>query len=74
MPRTHFTDAELQELHDLAAHWGKIIARRTGGDAIHFDLNTMEQIAQAATAGLVEGTLILAARERHRQGTGIELS
>jgi hypothetical protein len=57
MPRTHFTDAELQELHDLAAQWGKIIARRTGGDAIHFDLNTMEQIAQAATAGLVEGTL-----------------
>ena len=57
MPRTHLTDAELQELHDLAAQWGKIIARRTGDDALHFDLNTLEQIAQAASAGLVEGTL-----------------
>jgi hypothetical protein len=57
MPRTHLTDAELQELHDLAAQWGKIIARRTGDDAIDFDLSALEQIAQAAAAGLVEGTL-----------------
>jgi hypothetical protein len=57
MPRTHLTDTELHELHDLAAQWGKIIARRTGEDAIDFDLHTMEQIAQAAAAGLVEGTL-----------------
>ena len=33
------TPAELQELHDLAAQWGKIIARRTGDDAIEFDLS-----------------------------------
>jgi hypothetical protein len=57
MPRTHLTAAELQELHDLAAQWGKIIARRTGDDAIDFDLHALEQIAQAAAAGLVEGTL-----------------
>jgi hypothetical protein len=57
MPRTHLTAAELQELHDLAAQWGKIIARRTGDDAIDFDLSVLEQIAQAAAAGLVEGTL-----------------
>lgn len=57
MPRTHLTDAQLQELHDLAAQWGKIIARHTGDDAIHFDLHAREQIAQAASAGLVEGTL-----------------
>lgn len=47
----------MQELHDLAAQWGKIIARRTGDDAIEFDLDALEQIAQAAAAGLVEGTL-----------------
>jgi len=57
MPRTHLTRAELQELHTLAAEWGKIIARRTGDDAIQFDLDALEQIAQAAAAGLVEGTL-----------------
>jgi hypothetical protein len=57
MPRTHLTAAELQELRDLAAQWGKIIARRTGDDAIDFDLHTLEQIAQAAAAGMVEGTL-----------------
>src|SRR5262245_17793722 len=57
MPRTHLTPAELQELHDLAAQWGKIIARRTGDDAIDFDLSTLESIAQAAAAGLVEGPL-----------------
>ena len=57
MPRTHLTPAELQELHSLAAQWGKIIARRTGDDALAFDFAALEQIAQAAAAGLVEGTL-----------------
>ena len=57
MSRTHLTPAELQELHDLAAQWGKIIARRTGDDAIDFDMSALESIAQAAAAGLVEGTL-----------------
>jgi hypothetical protein len=57
MPRTQLTDAELQELHDLAAQWGKIIARRSGDDALAFDFAVMEQLAQAAAAGLVEGTL-----------------
>jgi hypothetical protein len=51
MPRTHLTPAELQELHDLAAQWGKIIARRTGDDAIGFDLSALESITQAAAAG-----------------------
>jgi hypothetical protein len=57
MPRSQLTETELQELHDLAAQWGKIIARRTGDDTVDFDLHAMEQIAQAAAAGLVEGTL-----------------
>lgn len=42
IPRTHLTDAQLQQLHDLAAQSGQIMARRTGDDAIHFDLNTTE--------------------------------
>jgi hypothetical protein len=57
MPRTHLTPAELQELHALAAQWGKSIPRCTGDDAIHFDLSALESIDQAAAAGLVEGTL-----------------
>ena len=60
MPRRHFTPQELQELRELATHWGKIIARRAFGDdgpGLDIDLDTMEQIAQAAAAGLNEGTL-----------------
>ncbi len=57
MPRSHLTPVELQELHDLAAQWGNIIARRSGDEALQFDLNTMEQIAQAAAAGLTQGTI-----------------
>ena len=61
MPRRGLTAAELQELRQLATGWGKIIARRAGGDHgpvdLEFDLDAMEQIAQAAAAGLREGTL-----------------
>jgi len=57
MPRRQLTPHELQELHDLAAQWGQIIARRSGDDALDLDLDAMEQIAQAAAQGLVEGTL-----------------
>jgi hypothetical protein len=62
MPRRHFTPQELQELRELATQWGKIIARRAFGDdgpGLDIDLDTMEQIAQAAAAGLHEGTLQL---------------
>jgi hypothetical protein len=60
MPRRQFTPQELQELRDLATGWGKIIARRAFGDhgpGLDIDLDTMEQIAQAAATGLNEGTL-----------------
>ena len=60
MRRRHFTPRELQELRELATQWGKIIARRALGDdgpGLDIDLDTMEQIAQAAAAGLNEGTL-----------------
>ena len=57
MLRMQLSPAQRQELHDLAAQWGKIIARHSGDEAIDFDLDTLESIAQAAAQGLVEGTL-----------------
>jgi hypothetical protein len=60
MPRRTFTPEELQELRDLAARWGKIVARRAfgdGGPGPDVDLDAMEQIARAAATGLTEGTL-----------------
>ena len=60
MARQPFAPQELDELRQLAAQWGKIVARRAFGDAgpgLDVDFNAMEQIAQAAAAGLTEGTL-----------------
>ena len=72
MPRRTFTPEELQELRDLAAGWGKIVARRAFGDDgpdLEVDLDLMEQVAQAATAGLNEGTLqLLLERQAARLG------
>ena len=60
MPRRPFTPQELDEFRHLAAQWGKIVARRAfgeGGPGLDVDFDAMEQIAQAAAAGLTEGTL-----------------
>src|SRR3954447_26067931 len=60
MARRRFTPEELDELRQLAAQWGKIVARRAFGDdgpGLDVDFDAMEQIAQAAAAGLTEGTL-----------------
>src|SRR5689334_14689142 len=46
---------QLQEIHDLAAGWGKIIARRLFGESgpdTDIDFQTLEQIAAAAARGL----------------------
>jgi hypothetical protein len=51
---------KLKEIHDLAAGWGKIVARRVFGDSgpgTETDFMTMEQVASAAARGLIEGTL-----------------
>ena len=51
MPRRDFTPEELLQLRQLAAQWGKIVARRAFGDdgpGLDVDLDCMEQIAQAA--------------------------
>ena len=60
MARHTFTPQELEELHQLAARWGKIVSRHVFGDdgpGLDVDFRTMEQIASAAAAGLTEGTL-----------------
>ena len=54
------TPQELHNLRDFAAQWGKIIARRAfgdGGPPLDADLFTLEQAAQAAAQGLLQGTL-----------------
>ena len=60
MAAPSFTPEELQELRDLAARWGKIVARRAFGDAgpgLDADLATLERVALAAARGLLDGTL-----------------
>jgi hypothetical protein len=56
----NLTPQELQNLRDFATQWGKIIARRAFGEAgppLDADLFTLEQAAQAAAQGLLQGTL-----------------
>jgi hypothetical protein len=60
MPHRQLSAQDLQEIRAFAAHWGKIIARRAFGDqgpSAEVDFQAMEDIARAAAAGLVEGTL-----------------
>jgi hypothetical protein len=51
---------KLQEIRELAAGWGKIVARRALGESgpdSPLDFQAMEQVAAAAAGGLTEGTL-----------------
>ncbi len=60
MNTSKLTPQELQNIRDLAAQWGKIVARRAFGEAgpgLDADLTTLEQVAAAAARGLTEGTL-----------------
>jgi len=60
MARRPLSPQDLQEIRDLAARWGKIVARHAfgeGGPGTEVDLDAMEQVAAAAAAGLTEGTL-----------------
>jgi hypothetical protein len=50
------SEQKLQQIHELAAEWGKIVARRAFPESGPLDFATMEQIALAAAAGLTEGT------------------
>jgi Zn finger protein HypA/HybF involved in hydrogenase expression len=61
MAQPQLTPQKIQEIRNLAAQWGKIIARRAFGDTgpqgpVSF--HTLEQLAHAAAQGLTEGTLV----------------
>jgi len=61
MAQAAFTPQDLQQIRELAAQWGKIVARRAFGEqgpGTHVDLTAMEEVALAAAAGLTEGTLL----------------
>src|SRR5262249_10257807 len=54
------TAQQLDTIRDLAAQWGKIVARRAFRDAgpgLGGGLLALEQVAAAAARGLTEGTL-----------------
>ena len=60
MTRRTLSAEQLQEIHDLAAGWGKIIARSVlaePGSGTDLDFMALEQIAAAAARGLTAGTL-----------------
>ena len=70
MSTPRFTPEELQQLHELARAWAKIVSRRAFGDdgpGLDVDFRTFEQIATAAAHGLTEGTLqLLLEQQAHK--------
>ena len=60
MAAPQLSPQDLSHLHDFANRWGEIIARQAFGDqgpGLDVDLLTLEQAAQAAAQGLLEGIL-----------------
>jgi hypothetical protein len=60
MAQSKVSAEKLQQVRELAAGWGKIVARRAEADSpddAPLDFEAMERIAAAAVAGLTEGTL-----------------
>lgn len=60
MPKRKLSSDQLAAVKELAKQWGKIVAKNAygpDGPPLDADFDEMEQIAAAATAGLVEGTL-----------------
>jgi hypothetical protein len=71
MAAAKLSPQELQQLRDLAAQWGKVVARRAFGDqgpGLQTDLLALEEVADAAARGLLEGTL---AALLHRQAQAL---
>jgi hypothetical protein len=74
MPQRKLSAEKLREIHELAANWGKIVARRAFGEAgpdMGVDLTAMEEIAATAAAGLTESTLSILLQQQ-AQGLGAE--
>jgi hypothetical protein len=60
MARTRLTPQDLQDIRDLAAGWGKIVARRAFGEqgpGLDVDFTALEEVAREAAHGLTEGAL-----------------
>jgi hypothetical protein len=60
MASSKLNDKDLAEIHALAKQWGKIVVRRAFGEkgpGLDVDLDSMEQVAAAAAAGLTQGAL-----------------
>jgi hypothetical protein len=70
MSQRTLSPQKLQEIHNLAAQWGKIVAGRLGPTS-GLDFQAMEAIAAAAATGLTEGTLGTL-WEQHVQRVGTE--
>lgn len=70
MPTRKPTPEQLDAIKQLAREWGRIVGRRAYGESgpgLDVDFDEMEQIAAAATAGLVEGTLEHLAEQQARR-------
>ena len=74
MATRNLTPEQLQKVREITAAWGKIIARRTFGDAgpgLAVGFAALEELARAAASGLAEGTLD-ALLEQQRQALAAE--
>ena len=70
MSKRDLSAEKLKEIHDLAAGWGKIIARRVFGESgpdQTVDFQAMEQVAAAAARGLTEGTLATLVEQQRKR-------
>ena len=69
MPRRKLSAEKLREIHQLAAGWGKIVARRAFGEAgpdLGVDLTAMEEVAATAGGGLTQSTLSILLQQQAR--------
>jgi hypothetical protein len=60
MARTQLNPQDLRNIRELAARWGKIIARQAFGEhgpGTDIDFSALEQVALEAARGLTEGTI-----------------
>ena len=60
MASAHPSPEDIRQIRELAAQWGKIVARRAfgpQGPGLDVNLSAMEKLALEVSRGLVEGTL-----------------
>jgi hypothetical protein len=70
VPKRKLSSEQLAAVKELAKQWGKIVAKSAygqDGPPLDADFDQMEQIAAAASTGLVEGTLEHLAQQQARR-------